>query len=307
MPIDPNKKGNTSHFFSKQSNQLIADGNQVTMNEDSALPCKLSPVVSFPEKKVEFGRARAIPVRLRTSEGLKELFDGLLQGHLEDVAVIFDFDKVLANAPLAKAEDEVETFVRGGRQTIAVIETLKAHGVPLFIATARSSEDSLKSLLEELVEREKYGLGRHIFAPDSFHSFKVQVVEEKIKKVSGTNIYSAGLQKEKVIAHISEICKKRKKIVFIDDNVFNSYFVLQEAPEIIHKSNPERDVTIVSAWWDPSQEQCAGKMKIIHDSDFSYSSSYQECLNSFGVDECERIRVEEVLLAQSLLRVEKNG
>jgi len=45
-------------------------------------------------------------------------------------------------------------------------------------------------------------------------------------------------------------------------------------------------------------------MKVVNDSDFSYTQAYQECLSAFGVSEVDRVRTAGILLAKAVLRGE---
>mmetsp|Transcript_3726 Transcript_3726/g.11594 ORF Transcript_3726/g.11594 Transcript_3726/m.11594 type:complete len:378 (-) Transcript_3726:639-1772(-) len=130
----------------------------------------------------------------------------------------------------------------------------------------------------------------------------------RIRKVRGLRIFSSGYEKGKLVAHIAarELPPSRSTIVFIDDNVFNAHFVLQEAPEYLDLQQPGRRVSIISSWWDPSQEQSSGEMRIATDSDFSFAKDYSPCLSTFGVDEKERVRTAGILAAKALLRDEQS-
>ncbi|GBG23958.1 Hypothetical Protein FCC1311_001772 [Hondaea fermentalgiana] len=287
---------------------------------------------------------------------------------LSATAVVFDFDKVLANVPGAgHSGTHNPNRIRGGLDTVQTLAMLQARKVPLFIATARSTPALLQDLIAKLGKScsgneqslLKYFIesgsdvahrGTRVTAPPPVPSRGTPVLDPNqgvgaaavaaaaapeeplsdaaarllgedpivinelrndplrvtIKRVEGTRVFSAGYDKAKLVAHLitHEIEPERRRIIFVDDNVFHAYFVLQESPGHVHAQQPQRQCTVVSSWWDPSEEQSRGQMMVINDSDFSYTKAYQECLSAFGVDEPERVRTAGILLAKALLRGE---
>mmetsp|Transcript_11387 Transcript_11387/g.22278 ORF Transcript_11387/g.22278 Transcript_11387/m.22278 type:complete len:462 (+) Transcript_11387:424-1809(+) len=290
------------------------------LNRTESCPPKFAPQVPnkltvLPGNGISVGNARAIPIRLLTCEGLATLMEKL-RGDLCNTAIVFDFDKVLTNVPDESLQQITSVdHIRGGLGTIESLAMLQAAGVPLFIATARSTPALLQDLFTKLravggkhsmLEFFKNEAHNELCGPALIEEVRNEHLCAKIKRVSGTNIFSAGYEKGKLIAHLvaHEIAPERSRVIFVDDNVFHAYFVLQEAPAHIHAQAPHRNCTIMSTWWDPSEEQSRGQMKVVNDSDFSYTQAYQECLSAFGVSEVDRVRTAGILLAKAVLRGE---
>ena len=265
----------------------------------------------FPDGAVVHGRCSALPLRLQTAGGLPALFERLGED-LRGCAVVLDFDKTVANDPAPgwePREDPLLAQVRGGSACVALLARLHVAGVPLFIATARRSADKLQELCAMLEARAQ--LANFCERGARPAAFEVEQVRSEplgrsFARVRGTRIYSGGTDKAPLLAHLAavELGGAANRIVFVDDNVFNAFFVLTEAPELISQLRPELSCALWSAWWDPSVEQSRGQMRVFHDSDFSFDAAYHDCLAAFGVDERERVRTAGILAAKALLNAD---
>lgn len=288
---------------------------------------RVRTLASFPHRAVQHGSARGVPVRLRTSCALALFLAEHTYLGCADLAVVLDFDKVLTSEATAArpdagagadvsadADQQALRLVRGGAATVQALRALVLAGVPLFVATARTSPELLQELFDMLVARaglgflDCFGVGASAGAgagapgasPIVVDTVRDEALGTSFRRVRGTRVFSGGYEKGKLVAHLAlrELEAARRRVVFVDDNAFNAHFVLHEAPQHIHALAPGRELTLLSAWWDPSVEQSCGDMAVKRDSDFSFCEDFAPCLATFGVDEEERARTEEVLLAR---------